>query len=458
MFKISAIKKIVNSNEEELFSNKDLWTLFYPLLVEQLLVLSVGLADSIMVSSLGEAAVSGVSLVDYIMMLIIFVLIALSAGGTVIAGQYLGRKDKASAQKASAQMLWFLVLFALGVTLLLFLSKNFILSTVFGHIAPEVMANADKYLIVVAASIPAMAVFHGGSAIFKTTGNSKTSMKIVLVMNIINVVGNAFFIYVLHWDILGVAVPTLISRVFSALIMLHLVTKQSFMLFVPRTLKFSFDGAMIKKLLNIGIPYGVENGLFQLGRIGVLSIVTTYGTSAIAANAVGGMLAVFEVLPGMAINAGMATVIARCIGAGSVFQAKYYTKKIMKIIFACHVGGDLLVLAFLPLIFKAYTLSPETADMVLKIALWHGVLSLFIWPPSFSLPMTLRAAGDVRFPMYVGIGSMVLFRLVFAYLLGTVFGMGVFGTWLAMFLDWFVRAVIFTYRYVQGKWTHMKAI
>lgn len=458
MFKFSDIKKNLTDKEQELFSARGLWELFYPLLIEQFLVFCVGLADSIMVSSLGETAVSGVSLVDYIMMLIIFVLIALSAGGTVIAGQYLGRKDVDMAKQASNQMMWFLGIFSLVVTGLIYLSKNFILGTVFGHITHEVMADADKYLMVVAASIPAMALFHGGSAVFKTTGNSKISMKIVLVMNIINVIGNAFFIYVLKWDIIGVALPTLVSRIFSGLIMVFLVTRPSFILQLPRTLHHTFDKEMIKRLLNIGVPYGVENGLFQLGRIGVLSIVATYGTSAIAANAVGGMLAVFEVMPGMAINAGMATVIARCIGAGSIYQAKYYTKKIINIIFASHIAIDLVIFAMLPLIFKAYTLTPETQETVWKIAMLHGAFSLLIWPPSFSLPMTLRAAGDVRFPMYVGIGSMVLFRLVFAYILGTVLGLGVLGTWYAMFLDWTVRALIFMYRYKQGAWTRFKSI
>jgi len=190
----------------------------------------------------------------------------------------------------------------------------------------------------------------------------------------------------------------------------------------------------------------------------VASIVATYGTSAIAANAVGGMLAVFEVLPGMAINAGMATVVSRCIGANDYEQAKYYTKKIIKIIFASHLVMDAVLLAGLPLILKVYTLTPETTEMVWKIALWHALFALVIWPPSFSLPMTFRAAGDVRFPMYAGICSMLLFRIVFAYIFGTIMGIGVFGTWMAMFLDWFIRDILFISRYLSGNWMRYKSI
>ena len=456
--KFTEIPKQQLNIKQLLFSNRDLWNLFYPLLVEQFLVLGVGLADSIMVSSLGEAAVSGVSLVDFIMMLIIFVFIALSAGGTVIAGQYLGRKDIVMAQKAADQLVWYVGLFSLAITAFAYIFKDFILGTVFGSVAPDVMLNANKYFLVVAASIPAIALFHAGSAIFKTTGDSKTSMKIVIIMNIINIAGNAFFIYVLQWDIIGVALPTTVSRYFSAIIMIFLTTRPKFILQLPRTLQHNFDWKMVKRLLNIGVPYGIENGLFQLGRIAVVSIVATYGTSAIAANAVGGMIAVFEVLPGMAINAGMATVIARCIGANDFVQAKYYTKKIIKIVFVSHFVMSILLLASMPLILKVYTLTPETTAMVWKIALWHAVFALFIWPPSFSLPMTFRAAGDVRFPMYAGIGSMLLFRIVFAYIFGTIMGIGVFGTWMAMFLDWFVRDLLFIFRYLSGKWMKYKSI
>ena len=210
---------------------------------------------------------------------------------------------------------------------------------------------------------------------------------------------------------------------------------------------------MIKRILSIGVPYGLENGLFYLGRIIVLSIVAAFGTASIAANAVSGTIVMFQVLPGMAIGLGLTVIIARCVGAGDYEQAKYYTRKVTGFVYAAHLVSCGLVLALLPAILNVYGLSEEATAMTIKNVWWHGVFMIAIWPLAYTLPVTFRAAGDAKFPMLVGIMSMFFCRIALAYLLSISFNMGMFGTWVAMFIDWIVKAVIFVYRYFNGRWT-----
>lgn len=455
---LSKSKNAAMDRRGYLFSNRDLLRLFLPLTVEQGLEFLVGIISSVMVAYVGEAAVSGVSLVESVMALLISLFAALATGGAVIAGQYLGSKQRHAARESAQQMIWFVSTISVVIMLAVYAAKSFILFTLFGQISDEVRLHAETYLIIVSLSIPFLAIYNAGAAIFRTTGNAIISMKVALLMNLINVAGSALLLYGYHMGTAGVAFPALISRIVAAAIILFVVMNPEYTLHIQRSLKHKFDWRMIKQILNIGIPFGLENSLFFIGRIIVLSLVSTFGTAAITANAIGGSLAVFEVLPGVAINLGFTAVIARCVGAGDYVQAKYYTKKIMGIVYGSQLVFISLILALLPLIMKVYGLSEATAELTRQLAWWHGIIAIILWPFAYTLPVTFRAAGDAKYPMAIGIMAMFLCRVVLAYLLGAHLHMGVFGTWIAMFSDWGFRFIFFTYRYFSGKWMRYRVI
>ena len=441
-----------------LFDNKALTALIIPLIVEQLLAVLVGMADSIMVANVGEAAVSGVSLVDNIMVLLINIFAALATGGAVVAGQYLGQKREKDACIAAKQLIWFIFLCSVGITAIVYLGRNFILHSVFGAIDADVMSSANTYLMIVTASIPLIALYNGGAAIFRAMGNSKVSMQVSIVMNVINVAGNAILIYGFHRGTEGVAIPTLVSRMVAAILILGLLCNQTRVLHLEKTLRYHLNGSMVKRILNIGVPNGLENSMFQLGKILVLSLVSTFGTSAIAANAVSNAVALFQILPGMAISLAVTTVISRCVGAGDYEQAKYYTRKLLKITYCCMAVTVALIFAVLPLIMKVYNLSAGTSAESEKILLFHGCSAILVWPIAFNLPAVFRASGDVRYSMITSIVSMWIFRIAFSYILGKYMGIGVFGVWIAMIIDWCFRAILFVYRYFSGKWQGRSAV
>lgn len=438
------------------FTNKQLAQLIVPLIIEQLLTVTVGLADSVMVASAGEAAVSAVSLVDTVMVLLINIFAALATGGAVVAGQYIGQERTENACKAAEQLVMFITVLSIGITFLVYAGQKLILHGVFGAIEPEVMENSRIYLLIVSASIPFIALYNGGAAIFRSMGNSQISMKTSLLMNGVNIVGNAILIYGFKMGVAGAAIPTLCSRVLASVIIILLLRRERYPVHLRKGMRFCFEKHTVKKILHIGVPNGLENSMFQLGKILVLSLVATFGTASIAANAVSNTIALFQILPGMAMGFAILTVVAQCVGAGDYQQARYYTKKLMIVTYAAMVLMNVVIFFMLPLIIHVYHLSDVTAQLAEKILIYHACCCTTIWPASFSLPNTLRAANDVKFTMWISIFSMWVFRIAFSYVLGQFLGWGVFGIWVAMTIDWLFRAICFTLRYFRGKWQLQK--
>lgn len=436
------------------FSNADLCKLIVPLIIDQFLQAFVGLADSIMVASVGEAAVSGVSLIDTIMVLILNIFTALATGGAVIAGQFLGKKRDEMACKSTNQLISFTLKASLIIMLLCYLGRNLITHVVFGKIEADVMYNCNVYMMIVFASIPMTALYNAGAAIYRAMGNSAVAMKISMLMNAINLGGNALLIFVFHRGVEGVAIPTLVSRTVACVIMMFLMNNQKHTLHLYHPFSFKTDWGLLKKILYIGVPNGLENSMFQLGKILVLSIVTGFGTASIAANAVSNNVATFAVLPGMSVGFAILTVGAQCVGAGDYEQVRYYTKKLMKIVYVSLFAANILVVLAVPYIIKIYGLSAEASQYAHKILIYHSICAVTIWPLSFSLPNTLRAAADVTYTMILSIISMWIFRIGFSVVLGVYCHMGVFGVWVAMTIDWLFRAVCFSIRYLRGKWKH----
>lgn len=434
------------------FSNRDLRKLIVPLIVEQFLQISVGLVDSIMVASIGEAAVSGVSLVDSIFILFINVFSALATGGAVVAGQYIGRKDPQTGCKAAWQMILFVLSLSVVLTAACYVFRDFILHQVFGATSGEVMHNSRVFLLIVSASIPFIALYNAGAAVFRVMGNSKIAMQMSLLMNGVNLAGIAILIFGFHMGVEGAAIPTLGARVLAAVIIIRLLFRQDRLLHIPRPLAFRPDAFLLKRILSIGIPNGLENSMFQLGKILVLSLVSGFGTAAIAANAIGNYVASFAILPGIALGYTTITVVSQCVGARDYEQVRYYTKKLVKLCYLTMVIFNGIVVLCLPLILYVYGLSDQASHLARQILLYHSACAATIWPLSFTLPYTLRASNDVALTMLISIVSMWIFRVAFSYLLGIYLHMGLFGVWVAMTIDWLFRAICFVIRYRSGKW------
>ncbi len=438
--------------EKMLYSNKDLKKLIIPLIMEQLLSILVGLADTVMIAGEGEAAMSGVSLVDTINILIINVFTALATGGAVVAGHSLGQKDAKKASTAGWQLVLFCLLTSLIVTVLFIGFHDPLLKGIFGQVEAEVMESAKTYLILTAISICPLALYNACAALFRAMGDSKTTMWISALMNGLNIVGNAILIYGAKLGVAGAAISTSFSR-FVAMIIIFIMMFQT-----KRTINFKgqvtwkLNGTLIKKILHIGIPNGLENSLFQLGKILLLSLVTTFGTYAIAANSICNALACFNILPGTAINYALLSVASVCVGAGEYEQARYYTRKLMKIATICLAAISLVFLLFTPQLVGIYQASEQTTALSVQVLRWHAVLAIFFWIPSFTLPNTLRAAGDVIWTMVIAILSMWGFRIGAAYIFSYYFDMGLMGVWIAMTIDWIFRAICYVLRYRGNKW------
>lgn len=403
-----------------------------------------------MAASIGEAAVSGISLVDQVMALLISLFAALATGGCVVAGQYLGAKKPDDARQTVNQLVWVAGIAGICVMALLYLLRGVILRGLFGSITQEVYGHAHIYLLIVAASVPFVALYNAGAALFRTTGNSRLPMQIMLAMNLFNIGGNIVLVRGLGLGTAGIAIPTLVSRFGAAVIVLGCALRKKAALRLERIWRYRPDRRLIRQILHIGIPYSLENGMFYFGKLLVLSLVSTLGTAAVAANSVGGTICSFEALPGMSIGLGLSVVIARCVGAGDHEQARFYTRRIFMTIYGIQVLTSAIVLTALPAVLRVYDLSPEASHWTTQIAWSHAIVMMLIWPLGNALSTVFRAYGDAKFPMVVSTVTMFLCRVALAYLLVSVFDMNVLAAWIAIYCDWLAKGGVFVWRYLRN--------
>ena len=432
--------------EKLLFSNDRLKKLIIPLLIEQLLAVMVGMADIMMVSAAGEAAVSGVALVDLMNVLIINIFAALGTGGAVVVAQLLGAGEEKRVRLAANQLIYITGFMGIIMMVVVCLWRVPLLKLLFGSTEAAVMDSALIYFLISAFSYPFIALYNAGAALFRAQGNSKISMYISALMNVVNIAGNGIFVFGFHRGADGVALSSTISRAVAAVIVLVLLHNKRNPVHVSGLLRFRTDFRMIKRILKIGVPNSLENSFFQLGRVLLVSLISGFGTAQIAANAVANNLAAFCTLPGQAMGLAMVTVIGQCVGANDFVQVRYYFKRLMKLTYLLMWAVNALLFAALPLILSAYTMTKQATDIAFLLICIHNISGIFLWPLSFTMPNALRAANDVRFPMAISIFSMCMFRLIFSYIIGVYFGLGVVGVWIAMVIDWIFRILCFSFR------------
>ena len=438
--------------KERLFTNQQLLALLWPLIIEQALGVLVGMADTVMVSSVGEAAISGVSLVDMINQLIITVFGALATGGAVVTSQHLGAKRPEEAARSAGQLVGLSGILGTAVAVFCLVTRTAQLRLFFGTISEDVMQACLTYFTITALSFPFLALYNAGAAIFRSTGNSAVSMKVSVLVNAINFCGNALCVFVLRMGVAGVAVPTLVSRAVGAVIILSLAARRDYVLRItPRTVT-RLEGCTVRSILYIGIPSAFENSLFQLGRVLVVSMISLFGTVHISANAVANNFDAVGCIVGNAMGLAMITVVGRCVGAQDFEQTKHYTKKLLLWDYIAQGTVNLLVLFFLNRILGMYTLSPETRALSWTLVMIHDGVAILLWPAGFVLPNALRAANDVRFTMVTSILSMIVWRMGLSWILCVNMGMGAVGVWLAMVVDWICRVTCFVIRFASGAW------
>lgn len=449
------IKNIMNrykTPDDYIVSDKELFNLIIPIFIGFILDYIAIFIDSVMVSSIGESALAGVALIDQFTYFLVLFFSAFSSGGGIVLGQYLGHNERKKAQNISTQIIWFTTILAIVLMIILLILRPFIIAGLFGQIEADVWSNANQYYQIVILMLPFLAIYYIGTGIFRITNRASLPIKIMVGANLLNIAGNVFFIYYIHWGVVGVAISTVASEAFAAALTLYKLLDEKQELHIKKSLRYKFEYDHLKDVLKVGLPFGIENGSFHFGRLLIASLVSTFGTAAIAANSIGNTVGTFSVMAGLSINIALTIVISKCVGANDYKQVKYYTKKCAILVIISHTVINAIIFILLPVILSGYNVNPETIDLASKMIIWHGIFSIIIWPLSFSLPSMLRGAGDTRTVMYISMSVMFIFRIAFAYILASWLGFGVFGTWIAMFVDWYVRAALYVYRYLSKKW------
>lgn len=436
-----------------LFSNRSLIKLIIPLVIEQGLNILVGMCDSMMISSAGEAAISGVSLVDMINAIVLTLFAALATGGAVVTSQYLGAKQTENARRSAGQLVLMAGLLGLAAMVFCLVFAEGMMRLFFGSIASDVMEAGLIYLRITALSFPFIALYNAGAAIFRSLGNSKISMKVSMLMNLINVGGNAICILGLKMGVAGVAIPTLISRAVAAVIILILASGKNHPLRLDRGNISRMELPMIRSILRIGVPSACENTFFALGRTIVVSMIAIFGTVQTSANAVANTLDGVAIIFGMSMGLAMVTVVGQCVGAQDTAQAEYYMKKLIRWSYILMGVANVLVMIFCHHLIGLYSsLSPETENLAYQLVMMHSFFAIFMWPLAFVLPNALRAASDAKFTMWVSIASMVLMRIGLSWVLCVQLEWGAVGVWIGMIMDWVMRIAFFLPRVLSGKW------
>ncbi|MCL2380256.1 MAG: MATE family efflux transporter [Treponema sp.] len=444
---------------KERWNNRALFSLLWPLVVEQLLAMTMGVAATVMVSPVGEFAVSGVNVIDNINNLFIITFIALSTGGAVVVSQYIGRGDAPNAGLASRQLVYIVIIASLVIAAVALLFREPVIRGIYGSLQDDVMDAAMTFFLFSALSYPALALYSVCAALFRSTGDSQSPMRVSILMNILHIAGNAFFLHWLHMGVQGVALSMLVSRILAAALIFFMLVKNSTLpVSLSGILNFKLVPSMIRQVLNIGVPTGLEQSMFMFGRLLTQRIFPYFGTGMIAANAVASVSISVSFMAGTAFGMALLTVVGQCMGAGDIEAAKRETAKILKIAWVAVFITSGLTFIFRDVLTGLFNLSPDAQEAANLFLAVHSVTMLVGWTLSFTLPNALRAAGDVRYVMLVAFISMWAIRVTAAYLLSFTFGIGPLGVWIAMAGDFLVRGICYLHRWRSGRWQRMKVI
>ena len=446
--------------QQHMFTNRMIRNLLIPVVLEQLLNSIMGTADTMMVSNVGSAAISAVSLVDSINVLVIQAFSALAAGGAIVCAQYIGQRNKEKANESARQVLFIITAISVAVSLICLVFQKPLLRLIFGSVEAEVMRASEIYFFYTALSFPFIAAHDSAASIFRAQDNTRGPMTISMTSNVMNIAGNAIMIWVFHMGVAGAALSTLISRIFCAVVVLIQLRKEreGQEIVVRDYFKIRPNWSMIKRILGIGIPSGVENSMFQLGKLAIQSTVSTLGTAAIAAQAMTNILENLNGIAAIGVGVGLMTIVGQCLGAGRKDEAVYYIKKLCVIAEIVVLTSCLIVFALTKPVTILGGMEKESADMCFHMVMWITIMKPLVWTMAFVPGYGLRAAGDVKFSMITSCCTMWACRFCLCVFLIRVMGFGPMGVWIGMFADWTVRSIIFIWRFHSRKWLQHKVI
>ena len=446
--------------QQHMFTNRMIRNLLIPVVLEQLLNSIMGTADTMMVSNVGSAAISAVSLVDSINVLVIQAFSALAAGGAIVCAQYIGQRNKEKANESARQVLFIITAISVAVSLICLVFQKPLLRLIFGSVEPAVMSASETYFFYTALSFPFIAAYDSAASIFRAQDNTKGPMIISMISNVMNIAGNAVMIWGFHMGVAGAALSTLISRIFCAVVVIIQLRKEKEgqEIVVRDYFEIRPDWSMIRRILGLGIPSGIENSMFQLGKLAIQSTVSTLGTTAIAAQAMTNILENLNGIAAIGVGVGLMTIVGQCLGAGRQDEAVYYIKKLCVIAEVIIIISCLGVFALTKPITILGGMEKESADMCFHMVMWITIVKPLVWIMAFIPGYGLRAAGDVKFSMIVSCCTMWACRFCLCVFLIRVMGFGPMGVWIGMFADWTLRGIIFTWRFHSRKWLQHKVI
>ena len=446
--------------QQHMFTNRMIRNLLIPVVLEQLLNSIMGTADTMMVSNVGSAAISAVSLVDSINVLVIQAFSALAAGGAIVCAQYIGQRNREKANESARQVLFIITAISVAVSLFCLVFQKPLLRLIFGSVEEKVMRASEIYFFYTALSFPFIAAYDSAASIFRAQDNTRGPMTISMISNVMNIAGNAIMIWAFHMGVAGAALSTLISRIFCAVVVLIQLRKEreGQEIVVRDYFKIRPNWSMIKRILGIGIPSGVENSMFQLGKLAIQSTVSTLGTAAIAAQAMTNILENLNGIAAIGVGVGLMTIVGQCLGAGRKDEAVYYIKKLCVIAEIVVLTSCLIVFALTKPVTILGGMEKESADMCFHMVMWITIMKPLVWTMAFVPGYGLRAAGDVKFSMITSCCTMWACRFCLCVFLIRVMGFGPMGVWIGMFADWTVRSIIFTWRFHSRKWLQHKVI
>ena len=441
-----------------MFTNRMIRNLLVPVVLEQILNSIMGTADTMMVSNVGSAALSAVSLVDSINVLLIQAFSPLAAGGAIVCAQYIGQRNYEKANMSARQVLFIITAISVVVSAVCLIFQKPLLRLIFGAVDADVMRASETYFFFTALSFPFIAAYDSAASIFRAQENTKGPMTISMISNIMNIGGNAVLIWVFHLGVAGAAISTLVSRIFCAVVVLWQLLKDRQPVVVKDYLKIRPDWSMIGRILGLGIPSGIENSMFQLGKLAIQSTVSTLGTAAIAAQAMTNILENLNGIAAIGVGVGLMTIVGQCLGAGRKDEAVYYIKKLCVIAEAIIIVSCLIVYALVRPVTVLGGMERTSADMCIHMITWITIVKPVVWTMAFVPGYGLRAAGDVKFSMITSCCTMWACRFCLCVFLIRVLGFGPMGVWIGMFADWTVRGIIFTWRFHSRKWLEHKVI
>ena len=448
------------STKPPLFTNRALVNLTIPIIIDALLAILAGTVDAAMVSSAGEAAVSAVSLVDAINILFISVFSSLAVGGSVVTAQYIGSRNYEKAKTSANQLLYAATFIASSLMAVLLSFHGSLLKLIYGGIEERVYTNAKTYFFITLLGYPFLAIGSSSGAVLRSMGKNRQAVTITIISNACNVAGNALLIYGFDLGIAGAAISTTFSRFVFAALGLMLAHNKKLPARFQKLLHFRLDWDVMRRVLRIGLTNGMEGGLFYVGKLLIATLVSSFGTIAIAADSVSQTINNLGWTIVGSFGTVMLTVVGQCIGAGELEQAKAYVKKLLTAATVAMVTVFGCIFLLRHQVVKLFDFGPEALDLAGYYTGFSALASIFsLYAFSFVPLNAFRAAGDIRYSVTLSISSMFAFRVALCFLLNAIFPqMGLLCVYTGMWIDWAFRSVMNMFRYRSGKWLRKKLI